>query len=618
MDLSFEIVSAICLTGIGLSAISLSYGPERPDHYSRQRDEEGFILLKVQEELRSSSYNNRFIAKILAVGDTYTSGKILLYTPDSVAFPPDAELIVTKAIQPIRSPMNPGQFDYRSYMGLLGIFDEIRLAQNDHIVFMDSQPTLMGELRILRQTIRERLMYAGLSPATIATTEALLLGQRHQLDADLYDAYKDAGAVHILAVSGLHIGILVVILKFLFQPLRRFWKGDLLQYLIIIALLWGYALFTGMSPSVVRAVALFSFIGYAWMIRRPTNMYNTLALSFFFTLLIIKPLYLFQAGFQMSYAAVLAIIWIYPRVMKLWRPRFWILKRVWQLLAISVSAQLGVLPISLFYFHQFPGLFFLSNLLILPFLGVVLVMGIVLIVLVLLGWNINLISTSYDMLIQTMNQVVQWIGSQELFIFRDVVFDLPMLILLYGLIITFVVFLGQQRFKLFVMLAGFALLIQSWIGLRSWKQHRSDSFYILHAFRHTLLLEQRGTTLRLFSDSSEMQHDRLLQDYQMVEGKAGISREILQNSYQWKDHRILIVDGSGIVPETIKDFTHILLSQSPRIHLDRLLRSHPSAEIIADGSNFPSFVNRWRESCQRLRRPFHYTGDDGAYQFHGK
>lgn len=617
-DLSFEIITAICLIGIGISAVTLNSEPEQPDHYSRFKNKDAVIRLQLQEELRSGTYNNRFIARILAVDDTFTSGKILLYTTDSITFPPDTELLVIKTLQPIRPPTNPGQFDYRSYMALQGIYDEIRLSRNDHIVLQGAHQTLMGRLRILKQNIGKRLLEVGLSPATVATTEALLLGQRQHMDTDLYNSYKDAGAVHILAVSGLHIGILVLILKFVLQPLRRIRKGDLLQILIIVALLWGYALFTGMSPSVVRAVALFSFISYAWLIRRPTNMYNSLALSFFFILLVIKPVYLFQAGFQMSYAAVLAIIWIYPMLMNLWRPEPWMLKRVWQLLAVSVSAQLGVLPISLYYFHQFPGLFFISNLLILPVLGIVLVMGIVLMVSTQLGWNVNLLSTGYDTLIQTMNQVVQWIGSQELFIFRDVEFDLPMLVLLYGLIITLVLFLQRRKFKWIVVLAGIVLLFQSWVGVRSWKQQTSDSLYVLHAVKHSLLLEQRGIALRLFSDSSETRHERLLQDYQMAAGKGYISQEILQNSYQWKDQHILIVDASGVIPETEKEVTHILLAQSPRIHLDRLLKTHPSAVIIADGSNFPSFVKRWRESCKRLKRPYHYTGYDGAYRFQGK
>lgn len=617
-DLSFEILTAICLVGVGISAMALQIDSVRPDHYSRQRHDSALLRLQIQETLRSSSYNNRFIAKVIAVNETLTCGKILLYTPDSVIMEPDSELLVSTAWKPIRGPMNPGQFDFRSYMAQQGIYDEIRLSRNDHIILPGDHPTLMGQLRILRRDMGDRLLEAGLSTATVATTEALLLGQRKHLDAGLYDAYKDAGAVHILAVSGLHIGILVLILKFLFQPFRRIRYGNLGQFLITLTFLWAYAFFTGMSPSVVRAVALFSFIGYAWMIHRPTNMYNTLALSFFFVLLIIQPAYLFQVGFQMSYAAVLAIIWIYPKLMRFWRPQSYILKRLWQLTAVSLSAQLGVLPISLYYFHQFPGLFFLSNLLILPFLGCVLGMGILVTVLTQFGWNLHYLITTYDVLIRTMNKVVEWIGSQEIFIFRDIGFDLPSLVLVYGCIITFVLFLERRGFKRLVTLTGFALLLQSWVFFKTWQQHRAESLYIMHSVKHSILLEQSGMTYRLYSGSFDLPYDGLIRDFQLESGTGAVIREVLHNVYTWKDKRILIIDASGLVPENQIGYTHILLTQSPRIHLDRILEAFPSAKIIADGSNYPSFIKRWQESCIRLKRSFHYTGEDGAYRFEGR
>ena len=614
---SFEIFTAICLFGIGIGSIVLDHGKKPTDHYSLVPEKPEVIRLKIQEELRSGTYNNRYIAGVLTVNNSPARGKILLYTSDSVSLPPDTELLVFKSWNAIRPPLNPGQFDYRRYMERQMIYDEIRLGDSGSVILGVLDPTLLGQLRMLRENIGSRLFEVGLSPSTVATTEAILLGERQHLDTNLYDAYKDAGAVHILAVSGLHIGILVLILKFLLQSIRRLRHGDIIQFLIIILLLWVYALFTGMSPSVVRAVTLFSFIGYAWMIRRPVNMYNTLALSFFFILLILHPTHLFQPGFQMSYAAVLSIIWIYPKLMKVWRPRNEFFKRFWQIMAVSISAQLGVLPISLYYFHQFPGLFFISNLLILPFLGIVLGMGILVILLVQLDWNLPHIYSAYDALIQTMNSVVEWIGSQDVFVFREVAFDLPRLVLLYGLIIAVISFLERRRFKPLIVLSALSMLFQSWVIFRNGNLQKQESLYIMHAFAETMLLEHSGSSIMLHANSSYSKMDRIIQDYQMAMGKGEISRESLHNSYHWGENRILIIDGSGIVPAS-RIATHILLSQSPRIHLDRILQAYPTATIIADGSNYPSFVRRWQESCSKHNRSFHYTGEDGAYRFVSK
>ena len=370
-----------------------------------------------------------------------------------------------------------------------------------------------------------------------------------------------------------------------------------------------------MSPSVVRAVALFSFIGYAWMIKRPTNMYNILALSFFFILLLIRPSYLFQAGFQMSYAAVLAIIWIYPKLIRVWQPDSWILKRLWQLMAVSLSAQLGVLPISLYYFHQFPALFILSNLLIIPFMGVVLGLGILMILLAHLNWHIEILTAAYDILIHSMNELVTWIGSREAFVFREIQFDLPRVVLLYALIISLVLFLERRRVRYMGVLAGIALLFQSWTAFLQWQVHNQESLVILHEIRHSILLEQKGGALWLHTNGNDLPINRLLSDYQLKEGKGTVFFERLQNSYLWGGYHILIVDGSGIVPYQTKEYSHIVLTQNPKIHLDRVLCHHPSVTIIADGSNYPSFVSRWRESCKQAQRSFHYTGEEGAYSF---
>jgi len=204
---------------------------------------------------------------------------------------------------------------------------------------------------------------------------ALLLGQRTDISSGTYDAYKNAGAVHLLAVSGLHIGILLWILHMVFRPVELLPKGKTIKLLVLLVALWSYAVLAGLSASIIRAVSMFSFVAYALYLNRPANTFNILALSIFFVLLAFDARLLYSPGFQMSYAAVFAIVWIYPKLQAIWRPGQWLPRKIWQLLSVSLAAQLGVLPISLFYFHQFPALFFVSNLLVVPFLGLLLGTG---------------------------------------------------------------------------------------------------------------------------------------------------------------------------------------------------------------------------------------------------
>jgi len=244
------------------------------------------------------------------------------------------------------------------------------------ICFLDNPtPTLRGYAAGLRNTIIKRLAALGFAGEELAIVNALLLGQRTDISSGTYDAYKNAGAVHLLAVSGLHIGILLWILHMVFRPVELLPKGKTIKLLVLLVALWSYAVLAGLSASIIRAVSMFSFVAYALYLNRPANTFNILALSIFFVLLAFDARLLYSPGFQMSYAAVFAIVWIYPKLQAIWRPGQWLPRKIWQLLSVSLAAQLGVLPISLFYFHQFPALFFVSNLLVVPFLGLLLGTG---------------------------------------------------------------------------------------------------------------------------------------------------------------------------------------------------------------------------------------------------
>ena len=148
------------------------------------------------------------------------------------------------------------------------------------------------------------------------------------------------------------------------------------------------------------------------------------------------------------YAAVFAIVWVYPMLQRFWFPKNVLLQKVWQLTSVSIAAQLGVLPISLFYFHQFPGLFFVSNLLIIPFLGILLGMGILVIALALLNLLPKFLVVLYDFLIDAMNSLVGWVAGQKVFIFRDIHFDAVQLVLGYAVIILLVQMLVKADYKI--------------------------------------------------------------------------------------------------------------------------------------------------------------------------
>jgi competence protein ComEC len=426
----------------------------------------------------------------------------------------------------------------------------------------------------------------------------------------LYQDYKDAGAVHILAVSGLHIGILLLIIRFFLKPLMSFRFGRNTSMIVALLILWIYALFTGVSPSVVRAVAMFSFITYALYLNRPTAAINILALSFL-AILLIQPKYLFQVGFQLSYSAVFAIGWIYPLLIRFWRPRNGFIKRLWKLFAVSLSAQLGVLPLCLYYFHQFPGAFLISAMLIIPFLGVLLGSGILLVLLASIKSLPDSLALVYNQMIRTMNELIGYIASQENFIIRQIPMDRPGLLLLFVIIILLVLSLQKKKFVylcfLGISIAGF----QGWNLYLLHMNGQKDEVIILHQVASTALLYQKGHVLSVMTNDS-VKIKTLVENFELNRLIHSTKSIPVPNSFYLGQDQWLLLDSSGVLPPVKNHIRGLILTQSPRIHLGRILEQNCPDRIIADGSNYPDDISRWRSTCQKYGIPFYSTTEKGA------
>jgi len=602
---------------VGMLCVTIGQPKNNVSHYSNSSfDTPKIWSVKIREVLKSNTFSNRYIAIIKEMDGVQKSGKIILSTSidsNTNKLKVDDELLINTTLASIKPPLNPHQFNYARYLESLGIYHQITLNATNHIKNKIASKTIYGTAANLRNHIISKLKSADFGKEELPVIQALLLGQRNDISNETYNNYKNAGAVHILALSGLHIGVILLLLQFILKPLGLLPKGKTLKLLVIVLLLWGFAFLAGFSASIIRAVTMFTFVAYALYLNRPTNMFNILALSMFFILLI-NPMLLFQVGFQMSYAAVFAIAWIYPLLHKFWNPKTFILQKSWQLLSISIATQLGVLPISLFYFHQFPGLFFVSNLLIIPFLGLILGMGFLVIVLSLFNSLPSFIASAYNSLVHLMNTIIGWVAQQEAFIFKNISFDAIQLIISYSIIVSLVLVFTKVSFKRIAILLLSIVGLQSWYLHQTYTTHKTEKLMVFHQTRNTVLLQQLGAQLLVITNN-ETQTERIVTNYAITEHSNKIKQLPIKNSYQINGKKLLIIDSLGVysLKHTAPDY--LLLTQSPKINLERLIDSiHPKI-IIADGSNYKSYIAKWRKTCAKRKLPFHYTGEKGAYYF---
>ena len=615
-SISFGLITLLATMSIGMLSISLWNPKNQPNHYTNQDIEKHQVWqFKIREVLKPTSFSNRYIARVIAVNGSSTSGKILLsFESDSTTqnLQVDDELTAFGKLSKIKGALNPHQFDYKNYLEGLGIHHQLRLFQTNHFLSHQKSPTAYGIAASLRTQIITKLKQEDFGSEELGIIQALLLGQRNDISEATYNDYKNAGAVHILAVSGLHIGILLLLLQFVLRPLEKLPKGKTIKLVVIVILLWCFALLAGFSASIIRAVTMFSFVAYAIYLNRPSNTFNILALSMFFILLVINPMLLFQVGFQMSYAAVFAIVWLYPLLQKLWFPKNIVLKKIWQLLSVSIAAQLGVLPISLFYFHQFPGLFFISNLFIVPFLGVVLGMGILVMLLALCNSLPNFLVDWYNALIGIMNGVIKWIAQQEAFVFQNISFDIVQLLLSYLMIISLIVTFTKVNFRRVCLLLISIIGFQLWVFYVTHSTIQNERLIVGHQIKNSIVLQQTGKSLSVFTKDTT-RSKRNATDYQIGERIENVHFKKIQNSYVYKNKRIIVVDSLSVyLPKKVD---YVLLTQSAKINLERLIDSLRPKQIIVDGSNYSSYISRWKETCAKRKLPFHYTGEKGAFYF---
>lgn len=442
---------------------------------------------------------------------------------------------------------------------------------------------------------------------------ALLLGQRQSIDKTIYNNYVNSGTIHILAVSGLHIGILLLILNFLFRPLLYLKHGRFLRPLFIVILLWLFAIIAGLSPSVTRAVAMFSIISIAMHLKRPTNIYNTLVISAF-VILLFKPTFLFEVGFQMSYLAVLGIVSVQPIIYKLWKPKYWIIDKPWQIFTVTLAAQAGVVPISLFYFHQFPGLFFISNIVVIPFLGLILGFGLFVIALALMNILDSSIVTAYSFVIDSLNNFITWVAQFEDFLFRDIPFTILQVICSYFIIIGLVKIHKHRTFKWVVMSLIGIICFQA-ISFYNTYKTQNDVFIVFNKNRYSLIGQKLNDKLIVHHnlDSLKQTTDNVIKNYKVGESIELVTTDSLQSVYQFNNKTILVIDSLGIYNKLSFKPNYVLLRNSPRLNLNRLIDSLKPEQIIVDASNYKSYAKRWKATCEHKKIPFHYTNEKGAY-----
>jgi competence protein ComEC len=611
----FTITVLLFSFSLGMLVQSLHYAPNQKLHYSNLTGSDASVIKGIiSERLKPNDYQERYYFEVTSVNQSPAKGHLLLSVPkdsNNTLFHPGDSFIIADSPTPITKPLNPYQFDYASYMEKQGVFHQLKLK--DNYIKTGTVKNFNYYLGTLRDRLTNSFAIHHYSPQVQNTLNALLLGQRQDMDTATNHAYKNAGVLHILAISGLHFSVLFYLLTAMFKPVSRLNRhGRLLRLLAVLGIIWGFAFITGLSASVVRSVVMFTVISIGQYLNRDTSIYNSLAISML-VLLVANPYFIFDAGFQLSYLAVFAIVILQPFYKQFKLSKYRGINYFSDTVLVSLAAQIGVLPLSLYYFNQFPLLFLVANLVVIPLSNIILVLGLLILLLNFIWTDAAIfIGKALGLLVEIMNGFISWIASFESLVFKEISFTLLLTVLLYGLIILFGLWLYKKSYTRTAAFLCSILIFQCTYSITAWKRKNREELVVFNSRKNALLTVKTPGQLTLMSSDSLVKNISAIRAYARANFNPAIQVQPLENTVWFNDTKILVIDKTAVYSMTTKPDI-LLLTQSPKINLERLINELRPKQIIADGTNYKYSLQLWQATCLKEKIPFHATAEKGSY-----
>ena len=593
-----------------------------------------YLVVRINEPVieKTKSYKADGYVESIIRNDSVLpcKGKILLYfSKDSTGKPSlvyGDKIMLQKNLQSIKNSGNPGAFNYERYAAFQQTFHNVflktkdweKLPQKNQNKFQQFIFTARENvLSILRKNITD-------SKDELGIAQALLIGYTNDLDKDLVQAYSNTGVVHIIAISGMHLALIYVMLVWVFAKIPGINKSKLLQVVLILACLWLFSLLTGASASVIRAAVMFTFITIGTNLQKKSSIYNSLAASAF-VMLCYNPFYLWDVGFQLSYLAVIGTI-IFQKPIYNW---FYIknkyVNEVWKLTAVSLAAQTLTFPICIYYFHQFPNFFLITNIIAVPLSTIILYAEIAL---VALSWIPLLgvwLGKTVAWLVWLMNQVILKINALPYTTWDKIPASVLSTILLYAVVFGVSAWLLNKNLKAFrlamLCLLGFTV-VQSYAN---WQIKNQQKLIVYNVPQHKAIDFVTGNDFFFIGDSVLLK-DGMLQNFHLKPGRIALQLnnrkdsipELFQQEqfYQFGNKRVLLIDKPLAFEALNKkiDVDIIIISKSPKLYIPQLARVFNCREYVFDASNSLWKIGKWKQDCDKLNLPYYSIPEKGAFQ----
>ncbi|QQT28335.1 ComEC family competence protein [Sphingobacterium spiritivorum] len=602
-----------------------------PDHFSVYHDQQlvGIIADETVVKNQIVRFPVRIIAGINNSGSEKRSGKLLVTVkkdPLAEGLQYGDKLILQTSIKEVSPPFNPGEFDYQSYLSYQNIWQYSFLDSSQYKVLEHQQgnTALSFALAIRKRIVNKFRQYIHDDTAFQIAT-AIILGYRSEMDKETITAFSNTGTIHVLSVSGMHVGLVFWILSFLLKGLRRWKAGRSIQYIILLVFIWMYVVLTGLSSSALRAGLMISFFVISKMAGRDLKAYNTIAASAFFMLLI-NTKTCADLGFQLSYLAVLGIVTVLPLLNRLYLPKRKYFKILMEYIYISIAAQLFTLPLVFYYFGQFPNYFLIANIFIALPSTCMMYVGLI------------LAFIPIDPLSQAMGKILEWLIQfmwQGLHILdrlpgsliQGLMFSIDQVILLF-LAIFFLSIAFHYRMKLaFKMGMACVLIVQISLFMDHIKMKKYVGLRIYNVKKHLAIAHINKGKVFLFTNMDSLTHPvisySVLPDLIRYTNQNDIHFEKVADDSNRKNLQMSTSDVSFIVLEKFMAADKLfpaeilVMRKNNRSNLKEIIPVIRPRLVIMDGSNTDSKIEDYKKELDILKVSHYCLKDNFAYVWVG-
>ena len=568
-----------------------------------------------------------------------TNDKIIAYfkkSDDSKELKYGDKILFRNRISEIKNAGNPYEFDYNQFLTRKGINGQIFLKDECwQIINQNKGNPIFSKAYKIRDYLKNIYKEHNFKDQELAVLQALTLGDKSEIEADTKQSYVSSGAMHILAVSGLHVGIIFFLFNFFLRCLDRlkyknYYFGKWVKAIILIFILWAFALLSGLSPSVSRAAVMFSFVIFGKAMKRHINIYNSLAASAFL-LLIIDPYQITNVGFQLSYCAVLAIVFFQPKIANLFVINNKIIYYLWSLTAVSIAAQIGTFPVSLFYFHIFPNLFFITNIIVIPLATLIIYGAVLLLITSFIPYVSDIFSFILKKMLISLNWSVEFIEKIPYSSTNNISFLSYDLILAYSFIISISIFIFRKKPS---SLHFSICILVLWISLGFiYKTYiNSKDQLIIYNIKNETAVNIIGDQNYLIGKNSLIDVSKIKYgpmsnwlklnkaNYKFID----IQLSAVKNKTFLKRDNYIIAGNKRIILINHKDQLNykinkrfevdlVVLSDDSKVSISNIQNLYNFKTIIFDSSNSYYAIREWEDQCKKLGKAFHSINKQGAY-----